>query len=106
MSRAVRSAVAAVCGGLLLSGCSMSFSVGPQVGKDALEKTVTERLTEMAGQRPDSVTCPGPLAAEVGKTERCVLTAGGDRIGVTVTVTSVQGGNVKFDIEVDDQPMP
>ncbi|NNH71091.1 hypothetical protein HLB23_14655 [Nocardia uniformis] len=33
---------------------------------------------------------------------RCTLTAGGDTLGLTVTVTSVDGDNVKYDVEVDE----
>ncbi|MER7013352.1 DUF4333 domain-containing protein [Saccharopolyspora sp. NPDC000359] len=107
MSRVIRLVAAAVCGGLLLTGCSASFSVGGmQVSKQELEQKVSEGLTASVGKRPDSVTCPGPVEAEVGKSQRCELTAGGDRLGVTVTVKSVEGKDVKFDIKVDEQPMP
>ncbi|WP_307644745.1 DUF4333 domain-containing protein [Nocardia uniformis] len=39
---------------------------------------------------------------KVGTTMRCTLTAGGDTLGLTVTVTSVDGDNVKYDVEVDE----
>ncbi len=34
---------------------------------------------------------------------RCTLTAGADEVGLTVTVTEVDGERVDFDIEVDDE---
>jgi len=34
---------------------------------------------------------------------RCELFAGGESIGLTVTVTSVDGSDVKFDVNVDQQ---
>ena len=65
--------------------------------EDALEKKV--------GVRPD-ISCPKDLVAKVGATEDCTLTAGGDptEYGVTVTVTSVDDGDTKFDVEVDSRP--
>jgi hypothetical protein len=51
-----------------------------------------------------SVSCPDNLKGTVGATLRCELTDGGSTYGVTVTVTSVEGGVVKYDIKVDDQP--
>jgi Domain of unknown function (DUF4333) len=63
-------------------------------------------LTQLAadGKQVDEVSCPD-LAAEVGATQRCTLKAGADTYGVTVTVTSVQGTDVKFDIQVDQTPI-
>lgn len=85
--------------GLLLSGCS-----GASVSKDQLEEQIKTQLTAQVGQEPDSVVCPDGLEAKEGATQRCDLTAEGTTYGVTVTVTSVEGTNVKFDIKVDDQP--
>ena len=44
------------------------------------------------------------LPATVGASRRCTLRTGADTYGVTVTVTSVQGTDVKFDIQVDKTP--
>jgi hypothetical protein len=55
------------------------------------------------GKQVDQVTCPD-LPARVGASERCVLTTGNEAYGVTVTATSVQGTDVKFDIQVDRTP--
>lgn len=61
---------------------------------------ISQQLTAEVGQAPDSVTCPGDLPAQVGATLTCQLTAGQDQLPVMVTVTSVDGSDVKFDIEV------
>ena len=50
-----------------------------------------------------SSPCPDDLIGRVGVKMRCMLSAGSDKIGLTVTVTSVEGKNVKFDIDVDQQ---
>ena len=69
----------------------------PTSAEDALE--------EQVGVRPD-ISCPDDLEAEVGAETRCTLTAGDDptEYGVTVTVTSVEGDDANFDVEVDDAP--
>ncbi|WP_344090903.1 DUF4333 domain-containing protein, partial [Nocardiopsis composta] len=61
-------------------------------------------LEEQVGQTPDDLTCPEDLPAEVGSSIRCELTAGGQTLGVTITTTSVEGSDVNFDVEVDEQP--
>jgi len=50
------------------------------------------------------VTCPEDLEGVVGTQLRCELVAGNDTYGVTVTVTSVKGTTVNFNIAVDDKP--
>jgi hypothetical protein len=55
------------------------------------------------GKQVNEVSCPD-LAASVGASERCRLKSGTQTYGVTVTVTSVQGTDVKFDIQVDQTP--
>lgn len=89
---------------LVLGGCSFSAEKYKAVSADALEQQVSDKLEQMANQRPDKVECPQDLKGEVGATVRCVLTAGPDQLGVTVTATSVDDDSVKFDIQVDDQP--
>jgi hypothetical protein len=41
----------------------------------------------------------------VGATTSCEVTEAGQTYGATVTVTSVDGDNAQWDIEVDDEPM-
>ncbi|MEU0312591.1 DUF4333 domain-containing protein [Nocardioides sp. NPDC006273] len=81
-----------------LSGCG-----GVTVSQETVEKTVSERLEAQVGQKPDKIECPGDLSAKVGETMKCTLTAGSDDLGVDVQVTEVDGTDVKFDIQVDEQ---
>lgn len=81
-----------------LSGCG-----DVTVSKGTVEKTVSERLEAQVGQKPDKIECPGDLSAKVGETMKCTLTAGTDELGVNVKVTEVDGTDVKFDIQVDEQ---
>jgi hypothetical protein len=64
-------------------------------------QAVFDQLTTTVGSEPDEVSCPD-LPAAVGATVRCDLTAGPDTFGVSVTTTSVDGGQVAFDITVDE----
>jgi hypothetical protein len=84
-----------------MAGCS---SGPPTVAKGDLAAEITKRLEEQVGRAPDSVTCPEDLKGEVGVTERCELKDGPDTYGVTVTVTAVDGADVKFDFKVDEKP--
>ena len=74
------------------------------VSTDDLEDEVSTQLEAQVGQAPDSVDCPETLPAEEGAEVRCTLTNGGETIGMTLTVTTVEGKDVGFDIAVDDEP--
>ena len=77
-------------------------STAPEVeGRSVAQSVLTQLAAD--GKQVDEVSCPD-LPATVGATQRCALKAGGDTYGVTVTVTSVQGSDVKFDIAVDPAP--
>jgi hypothetical protein len=88
---------------LMLGGAACSSS-DPVVAKADLEKQVSSQLGKTAGHEPQSVVCPSDLTAKVGSNLKCQLTDAGQSYGVNVTVTSVNGTDVKFDIKVDDKP--
>lgn len=106
-------AVLLACTAFAVGGCSVSgqpepepASSDPTMSEAELEKQSTEALTEMAGERPADVDCPGPIKAKVGETARCVLTArDGGQIGMTVTIDSYDNGRVHFNVQVDETPM-
>jgi hypothetical protein len=70
-------------------------------GKSVAQSVLLQLKAE--GKQVDEVSCPD-LPATVGASQRCTLRAGTETYGVTVTVTSVQGTDVKFDIQVDKTP--
>jgi hypothetical protein len=101
--------VAAIVPALLvaLSACSASASIGtPAMEKAQVEQKASEALAAQVGTAPDSIECPGDLEAKVGASMRCILTDGETKVGITTTVTSVEGTDVKFDVVVDDTPLP
>ncbi|HEV7188194.1 MAG TPA: DUF4333 domain-containing protein [Blastococcus sp.] len=85
-----------------LSACGSHEAIAPGQVATSAEKALEQKI----GVRPD-VTCPKELAATVGATTRCTLTAPGDstKYGVTVTVTSVDGDTPNLKVEVDKQPL-
>lgn len=84
---------------LALTGCSQTVTVD----EADLEAEVSRQLEASVGQAPDEIDCPGDLAGEEGTEMRCTLTAGEDELGLTVTVTGVDGTDVDFDVQVDEQ---
>ena len=103
-------AISAVAVGALLVGCSASVNVGksePKLSADKLAATVAEKLAATTGQPKPNITCPEALTGKVGNTTRCTLKANdGSTLGVTVKVSSVEGGKINFDIKVDDTASP
>ena len=92
MPRRLLLAVAPVLG-LGLTAC------GSSIGQDELEKQVSSTLESQFGV-PADVSCPGDLDAEVDATTECTATDPdtGERIGLRITVTSVEDGTANFDI--------
>ncbi|MFE5811282.1 DUF4333 domain-containing protein [Streptomyces sp. NPDC056491] len=102
--------LSAVVAGVLLVGCSGSISVGnseQKLSKAKLAATVAEKLAATTGQPTPDVACPEDLVGKVGTTTRCTLTAGdGSTLGVSVTVSSIVGDQINFDIKADDTASP
>lgn len=95
---------ATVLAAAALAGCAASLH--PTAREAAVEQSVTERLTELVGQRPDGVDCPGDLDGVVGATMVCLLTDSGRSYPVTLRVTGVEGDQVTFDFQVAERPLP
>ena len=74
------------------------------MSKSDVANQITSKMTDAAGNKPDSVTCPDNLKGVKGATLRCQLTDSGQKYGISVTVTGFEAGNVNFDYKVDDKP--
>ncbi|WNI24227.1 DUF4333 domain-containing protein [Streptomyces sp. ITFR-16] len=84
-------------------------SDAPSTGAQSVSRAEVARqgkaaLAAQVGREPDAFTCPTDLPARVGAQIRCQLADGGKQYGVTVTATSVVGGQVKMDFKVDTTP--
>jgi hypothetical protein len=99
MRRIVVALGAIAVGCAAVSGCSFQIGGGtPTVSQDDLQKDISESLAD-AGEEPQSVTCNGPLAGEVGKTTRCdVVLSRTNKFQPIVTVTKVDGDTVSYEV--------
>ncbi|MFV8312082.1 DUF4333 domain-containing protein [Mycobacteroides chelonae] len=77
-----------------------------QIPKEQAGKIAAQRLEAQFGGKVESVVCEGPLDATVGATQRCVMSEGGQKAVLTLTVTKIEGDKVDFRIKVDDHPLP
>lgn len=86
--------------GLVTSAGACSCSVGTwhSVSKGDVAEQIRSKLADPAGNKPDSVTCPNDLPAKVGAQLNCEMKAKNQTFTVNVTVTGVDGSNVKFDM--------
>ncbi|SPM37964.1 Mycobacterium numidiamassiliense ORFan, partial [Mycobacterium numidiamassiliense] len=87
--------------GLMATAGACSCSVGSKsnaVSKDDVASQISAKMTDPAGLKPESVTCPNDLAAKVGAQLDCTMKSNGQSYAVNVTVTSVNGSDVKFDM--------
>lgn len=103
MSRTVRTiAAAAVAAGLALGATACSVSVS----QSDLQTNVASTLSgQIPGLGP--VTCPSDLKGEVGATVTCeTTTSDGQPIGAVVTVTSVDGSTVNYNVSTEARPVP
>jgi Domain of unknown function (DUF4333) len=89
----VSGAIAAVATGL--GACSS----GPKtVSKGDVENNIKTKMTDAAGNKPESVSCPDNLKAQVGSQLNCEMKVKGQTYNVNVNVTSINGDDVKFDM--------
>jgi hypothetical protein len=78
--------------------CSIGGSSSHAVDKKDVASQITQKMTDAQGNKPDSVDCPGDLPAKVGAQLNCSMKVKDTTYNVNVTVTSVEGSNVKFDM--------
>ncbi|WAL70401.1 DUF4333 domain-containing protein [Kitasatospora sp. YST-16] len=79
----------------------------PKVSAAKVAKTTAQKLAAARSKAEPKVTCPDDLLGKVGTVLRCQLVADdGSTLGITVTVTAVQGTNVNFAIKADDKATP
>jgi hypothetical protein len=81
-----------------VNGSDVKFDIVPMFDKDKVIQQISTKLTDPAGNKPDSVTCPGDLLGKVGAQLNCDMKVKGTPWGVTVTVTRVAGTDVFFDM--------
>jgi hypothetical protein len=68
--------VSGAAAGLMAGVAACSCSVGSSshgVSKSDVASQITSKLTDAAGNKPDSVTCPSDLEAKVGAQLNCEM---------------------------------
>ncbi len=68
------------------------------VSRNSVASQIASKMTDAAGNKPDSVSCPDDLEARVGAQLNCDMKIKNQTFNINVTVTSVDGDNVKFDM--------
>ena len=81
----------------------------PSLSATEVEQKATAALAEGQGvplEEMPPLECPSDLPAEVGASIVCVIgdAAVGNTYDVTITVETVEGDDVSFDIQVADEP--
>lgn len=102
--------VSAAMAALFLAACTVSVGT-VSLSATEVEEKATAALAESQGiplEEMPPLECPADLAAEVGATMVCVIgdPAQGNTYDVTITVETVEGEDVAFDIQVADVPRP
>lgn len=87
---------------LAATACSASFHIGSSMDEADVERQLSQALEDQTGTKPDNVDCPGDLEGEKDATLKCTLEEGGNEIPVTLTVTEVDGSDLRFRYEVAD----
>lgn len=78
---------------LTLTGCTATVS------ETQVEEAIRTNLGPQISAPIDTVDCPEDLKGEVGQTMVCTMTVGGQQVQVEVTVTSIEGSTVNFDMK-------
>src|SRR6201996_1070404 len=92
----VSGAAAGIMAGL--GACSCSVGSSHAGSKSDVASQITAKMTDAAGNKPESVNCPNDLPAKVGAQLNCEMKVKNQPFNVNVTVTSVNGKDVKFDM--------
>ena len=80
---------------LTATACTTTLTVDA----NKVEDTIQANLGPQINGQVQEVDCPDDLKGEVGQQMECTMTVDGQPIKVKVTVTSVEGQNVNFDME-------
>lgn len=95
------------------SACSVKVTSGapdpsPNVlPHDQLARDISDELATKYHRQPPSIICPQDLPARVGATTRCALNASDSTVGVTATITGINGtADVKYNVQLDQSATP
>ena len=88
--------------GLLLALSAGAGIASASVSAVELQDMLSSQMAQ-AGTTPDAVSCPDGLAPELGAAVTCAVTMAGETRGVTITVASVDNGQVSLSMSLAQQ---
>jgi hypothetical protein len=84
---------------LVLSGCGTA-----SIKRSELETQTQRALTKSVGKQAPKAVCPDELEAKKGAETRCHMDfPESKRLGITVTVSAVDGDKARFAVAADDK---
>lgn len=81
---------------MTLGGCTATTVT---VDDERVEEQIRTNIGPQLPAPIDEVDCPEDLKGEVGQKMVCTITVQGQQMQIEVTVTSVEGNNVNFDMK-------
>ena len=92
----------ALAGSLIALGAGAGIA-SASVSAPELQQMISSQLAVQGGTAPDVVDCPGELTTDIGSSITCAVTFGDETRGVTVTVVSVDNGQLNFSMKLARQ---
>jgi hypothetical protein len=89
---------------LAISAALLAVCGDGEVAKTDIEQIAMKQLSASVGQPSPPITCPSGLKAKIGTKLVCSMPIDDKVHDVTITVTAVEGTNVKYSVEVGDKP--
>jgi hypothetical protein len=97
-----------------LAASLLALSAGAGIASASMsaaevQEMISYQLASQAGQAgqavlpPAAVNCPGELATDIGSSITCAVTMGDETRGVTITVVSVDNGQLNFSMTLARQ---
>lgn len=102
MRKLVTSAAVWIGGALVALGAGAGIASASMSAAE-LQEMISSQLASQAGSPPDAVDCPGDLETDLGSTTTCAVTMGDETRGVTITVVSVDNGQVNISMKLARQ---
>lgn len=92
----------------LAAGSLLALSAGAGIASASvsaadLQQMISSQLSSQAGSGPATVNCPGDLDTDIGASITCAVTMGGETRGVTITVASIENGQVGLSMALAEQ---
>jgi hypothetical protein len=84
-----------------IEGSQANFDITTEarpVAKTLLDTKVADQVEQQLQVDVDGADCAGDLGATVGASTTCTVSGGGESIDVKATVTSVDGGLIKYEL--------